>query len=142
MPKKINALVVDHTAYTIPLTKKQERLLDRGMRPYDSEFEGWTKVVSALEDLGAFNVDRGVYGGLEFSTRTKAEAEAVLGYIETRLGSPTKRSSVPSESGGTKHPGERGQESIQDMITRLLEVEEPEVLNPVTASSPPPRVGL
>jgi hypothetical protein len=61
----------------LKLTKRMERKLDKGMRPYDLEFVGYRKFQKALEDLGAFDVDREYYGGLNFKAETREIGEAI-----------------------------------------------------------------
>lgn len=81
-----------------------ERRLDKGMRPHDPEFVGWRKFQKEMEDLGAFDVDREYYGGLNFKAQSREIGEAIahaareiLSQNASRVGPPTETSTNQSD---------------------------------------------
>ena len=74
--------------FHLELTKKQEGKLSRLTPPYTNDFKKWDEFTQNCERHGAWDsrtVDRGIYGGLDFTAKTLEGAERVQKYVREIL---------------------------------------------------------
>jgi hypothetical protein len=50
----------------LSLSDKKQGNLDRGCHPYDYYNEGWNSLKAAMRNLGAYDIERGYHGGIDF----------------------------------------------------------------------------
>ena len=80
-----SGLTVNGVMLHLELSKNQEGKLDKGQRPYDDESTGWLKFEKTLEAAGAWSVDRGVYGGLDYCAKNQSEGVKIANLVTETL---------------------------------------------------------